>query len=157
MTDQARAEAERIHGNTKKAADMALAKRAISRESHRAVHEGRISLAEARELGRNAGPSGPAVRADKRDRSRLCMCGCGRTTKNRFAQGHDQILLRHAYEHLRGERELTEEQLAYVRDESDKLERAQAQVEKEKAKASERREREEVRKRRERAAKKAER
>jgi len=59
------------------------------------------------------------------------MCGCGKTTRGRFAIGHDQRLLKFAYEHLRGERELTEEQLAYVRDETDKLERARKRVERE--------------------------
>jgi hypothetical protein len=29
----------KVHGNTRKAADMALAKRLISRDSHGAVHE----------------------------------------------------------------------------------------------------------------------
>jgi hypothetical protein len=62
------------------------------------------------------------------------MCGCGRRTSGRFAIGHDQRLLKFAYEHLRGERELTEEQLAYVRDETDKLERARARVDREEQK-----------------------
>jgi hypothetical protein len=46
----------KVHGNTKKAADMALARREISRDAHKAVHEGKISLAQARELDRDRGP-----------------------------------------------------------------------------------------------------
>jgi len=54
----------KVHGNTKKAADMALARREISRDSHQAVHEGRITLAEAKELGRGRGPDSPEGRSD---------------------------------------------------------------------------------------------
>ncbi len=79
-----------VHGNTKKAADMSLAKKAISPDSHRAVHEGRISLDEARELGREGSPFAPAPKSvSKNDRTRLCMCRCGRETRGRFATGHD--------------------------------------------------------------------
>jgi hypothetical protein len=132
-----------VHGNTKKAADLALAKRAISPDSHKAIHAGELSLEEARELGRNAGPSGPAVRADKNDRSRPCIA-CGGTTKGgRFHPGCDMKMYRIAREALAGERELTEEQHAYL-EESGKM----AQVV-EKAKAEDRK-REEV------AARKAE-
>jgi len=63
------------------------------------------------------------------------MCGCGKTTRGRFAIGHDQRLLKFAYEHLRGKRELTEEQLAYVQDETDKLKRARKRVEGEEQKS----------------------
>ncbi|MDP9487994.1 MAG: hypothetical protein M3Q49_19760, partial [Actinomycetota bacterium] len=62
---------------TKRGADMSLARKEISPDSHRAVLAGDLSLEEARSLGRNAGPSGPAVRVDKNDRSRDCLCGCG--------------------------------------------------------------------------------
>ena len=87
MTDQ---ENTKVHGNTKKAADTALAKRTISPDSHRAVYEGRISLEEARELGREGSPYGPAKKTvSKNDRSRFCMCGCQRETRGRFATGHD--------------------------------------------------------------------
>jgi hypothetical protein len=74
-------------------------------------------------------PPQPVSRISKNDKTRLCMCGCGRATSGRFAVGHDQRLLKFAYEHLKGERELTGEQLAYVRDETNKLERAKARVE----------------------------
>ncbi len=90
MTEQENTQANAVHGNTKKAADLALAKRAISPDSHKAVHEGRISLEEARELGREGSPFGPAKKTvAKNDRSRSCMCGCGRETRGRFATGHD--------------------------------------------------------------------
>lgn len=48
-----------IHHATRRGADMSLAKREISQESHAAVLAGRISLAEARDLGRENGPDGP--------------------------------------------------------------------------------------------------
>ena len=47
----------RVHGNTRKAADMSLSKREISPDAHKAVDEGRISLEEARELGREGSGS----------------------------------------------------------------------------------------------------
>lgn len=48
--------------------------------------------------------------------------------------GHDQRLQKYAYEYVKGERELTEEQLSYVRDEINKLEFARARVEREEKK-----------------------
>jgi|SRR5215213_395321 len=94
----------KVHGNTKKAADMALARREINRESHKAVHEGKITLAEARELGRDRGPddTGQASsgqdeateRAPRKSRApRPCLCSCGGTTKGgAFLPGHDARL-----------------------------------------------------------------
>ncbi|MDP9477976.1 MAG: hypothetical protein M3R38_20225 [Actinomycetota bacterium] len=88
--ETATTEANAVHHQTKKGADLALAKKAISPDSHRAIHEGRISLEEARELGREGSPFGPAPKtADKNDRTRSCMCGCNRETRGRFAAGHD--------------------------------------------------------------------
>ncbi len=137
-------EANAVHGNTRKAADLALAKRTISPDSHRAVLAGDLSLEEARSLGRNAGPAGPAVRADKNDRSRPCLCGCqGISKTGRFVAGHDMRMVTLAKAHVRGEADLTDEQMEYVQ-ESGKLDRARLQVEKE------------DRKRQEAAAKKAE-
>jgi hypothetical protein len=155
----------KIDGRTRKAADIALAKRQISPASYRALVEegGRITLQQAKELGRDRGPDDtgqghngperpagrarsasaddrrdappqPVSRISKNDRSRLCICGCQRTTRGRFAPGHDQRLVKYAYEYVRGERELTEEQLEYVRDETDKLERARKRVEREEQK-----------------------
>ena len=93
----------KVHGNTKKAADMALAKRLISRDSHRAVHEGRITVAEARKLGRDRGPhdtgqasdgQAEATETPRRSRTpRRCLRSCGGTTRGgRFLPGHDAIL-----------------------------------------------------------------
>jgi hypothetical protein len=130
-------EERKVHHQTKRGADLALAKRQISQESHKAILEGRISLDEAKSLGRNAGLSGPAARVDKDDRSRECMCGCGTRTRGRFAQGHDMRLVTYAKEYVRGQRELTDEQLAYVQ-ESGKLDRAKAQVAKEEQRKAER-------------------
>ncbi len=47
MTDE-------VHHNTKKAADIALAKKAISSDSHGAVHEGRITVEDD---GKGMGPA----------------------------------------------------------------------------------------------------
>lgn len=79
-------------------------------------------------------PPQPVWRISKSDQTRSCMCGCGRTTRGRFAPGCDAKMHRLAGEYVRGERGLTEEQLAYVRDETDKLERAKARVEREEQK-----------------------
>ena len=51
--------------------------------------------------------------------------------------GHDMRLVTYAKEHVRGERELTGEQLEYVQ-QSGKLDRAKAQVEKEGRREAER-------------------
>jgi hypothetical protein len=119
---------DRVHGNTKKAADMALAKKAISPDSHRAIHEGRIDLEEARSLGREGSPFGPAPKAvDKNDRSRRCIACGGNTKGGRFHPGCDAKMHRLAREYVRGERELTPEQMEYV-EQSGKLERAKARI-----------------------------
>ncbi|HSK86176.1 MAG TPA: hypothetical protein VK902_22615 [Rubrobacter sp.] len=89
----------KVHGNTRKAADMALAKRLISRDSHGAVHEGRITVAEARRLGRARGPEAATSRGDREEgrktqrEGRECLCSCGGETRGgRFLPGHDQRL-----------------------------------------------------------------
>ena len=124
-------EEAKVHGNTKKAADLALAKRTISPDSHKAVLEGRIDLEEARSLGREGSPFGPAPKAvDKNDRTPTktpCLCGCGEPVSRTFKAGHDQRLVTFAKEYLRGERELTPEQMEYV-EQSGKLERAKTRV-----------------------------
>ena len=122
---------DRVNGNTKKAADMALAKKAISPDSHRAIHEGRIDLEEARSLGREGSPFGPAPKTvGKNDRTptkTACLCGCGELVARTFKASHDQRLVTFAKEHVRGERDLTPEQMEYLRV-SGKLERAKARV-----------------------------
>ena len=127
-----------VHGNTKKAADMSLAKKAISPDSHKAVLAGELSLEEARELGREGSPFGPTPRAiSKNDRSRDCLCGCGnRTSGGRFRPGHDMRMVTLAKAHVRGEAEPNEEQMAYLV-ESGKLERAHRRVAEEEAKRQE--------------------
>jgi hypothetical protein len=163
----------KVHHQTERGARIALAKRLISQESYEAILRGELSLAEAREFWRDRGPDGtgqvssgheegrktpgrssaggtdeppqPVSRTSKKDRSRLCMCACGTRTKGgRFAPGHDVRMVSCAKEYLRGERELTDEQMSYVRD-SGKLERARTRLA------------EEERRRREQAARKAER
>lgn len=127
----------KLDGRTKRALDIAISKKQISQASYKAVVEGRIDLTKAKELGREGSPDtsvGPAVRVNKNDRSRLCMCQCGRETKGgRFIPGHDQRLVTYAKEYVRGERELTDEQMEYV-ESSGKLERAKARVAEDEAK-----------------------
>ncbi len=131
--------ADNVHHRTKKGADLALAKRQISPDSHKAVHEGRIGLDEAKELGREGSPFGPAPKAvSKNDRSRLCLCGCQQYSKGGlFAQGHDMRMFRIAREHLQEGRDLSEEQREYL-DQSGKMERVKARLAEEERKASER-------------------
>ena len=122
---------DKVHHNTKKAADMALAKKAISPDSHKAVHQGRIDLEEARSLGREGSPFGPGPKTvSKNDRTPTktpCLCGCGELVARNFKAGHDQRLVTFAKEYGRGERELTSEQMEYV-EQSGKLKRAKARV-----------------------------
>src|SRR5829696_1432789 len=99
----------KVHGNTKKAADMALARREISRSSYEAILAGTLALAEAKELGHDGGPgattsrggSGAATEEPRKGREcpqagtgtqRACLCGCGELVKNRFRPGHDARL-----------------------------------------------------------------
>jgi hypothetical protein len=127
----------KVHHNTRKAADVALAKRLISRSSYEAVMQGKLSLAEARELGRDRGPhdtgqasSGhaegrKAPREGSQEHSRsgpaTCLCGCGELVKNRFRPGHDMRLygeLKRNLEKdplLRNER-FNDEQKAYAKE-----------------------------------------
>ena len=93
----------KVHHNTRKAAELALAKRLISRSSYEAILRGELSLAEAKELGPDRGPHdtgqasggpGTATETPRRSRTpRRCMCSCGGMTKGgRFLPGHDAIL-----------------------------------------------------------------
>ncbi len=106
------ADENKVHGNTKKAADMSLAKKAISPDSHRAVLAGDLSLEEARELGREGSPFGPTPKtANKNDRTRECACGCGeRTAGGVWRMGHDARLPGLVLRAYMGEIELTDEQ-----------------------------------------------
>ena len=131
----------KVHHQTVRGARLAIARKEISQESYRGVLAGELSLEEAKSLGRNVGPSGPAVRVNKHDRSRPCIACGGLTKDSRFHPGCDARMHRIAREYVRGERQLSPEQLEYVT-ESGKLERAKARVA------------EEDRKRREKEAKK---
>lgn len=53
----------KIDGRTRRAADLALAKRTISRASYDALLAGEITLQAARDLGRERGPAGTAQRS----------------------------------------------------------------------------------------------
>jgi hypothetical protein len=126
MTDEAK-----VHHASKRAADIALAKKAISPDSHRAVHEGRIDLEEARSLGREDSPFGPAPKAvDKNDRTPTktpCLCGCGELVVRLFKVGHDMVMFRVAREHLTEGREITKEQREYL-ETSGKMERVRSKL-----------------------------
>ncbi len=104
MTEQ-----KKIDGRTKRAADLALMKRTISRASYDAILAGTLTLAEARLLGRDRGPnvpediSGPrtapegarsASAEDHQDTPPLktCLCGCGEPVSRTFRPGHDSRL-----------------------------------------------------------------
>jgi hypothetical protein len=101
-----------VHHQTRKAADMAIARKQISPDSHRAVLAGEISLQDARELGRSGTPQstaqGTTIQEEATETSgtpqeqptdaplgtrRSCLCGCGETTRGgRFRPGHDARL-----------------------------------------------------------------
>ncbi len=136
MTEQAK-----VHHATKKAADIAIAKKQISPASHRAVLAGQISLQDARELGRSGAPRSTAQGTTVQDGAtetagtpqeqptdgpqgsrRSCLCGCGEATRGgRFRPGHDARLhgeLKRNLEKdplLRNER-FSDEQKAYARE-----------------------------------------
>lgn len=126
MTEQENT--NKVNGNTLKAARVAVAKKEISADSFRAIESGSLSLAEARELGRNIGPAGPAVRVNKNDRSRPCLCQCGETTSGSlFRQGHDMRVFRLLREHLTEGRELPSEVVEYA-EQSGKMARVKARL-----------------------------
>jgi hypothetical protein len=85
------------------ASDVVLSGGTLKLESHKAVHEGKIPPAEARELERDRRPDGTGQASDGPGRStetprrsrtpRRCMCSCGGMTKGgRFLPGHDARL-----------------------------------------------------------------
>ncbi len=124
-----------VHHQTRRGADLALAKRLISRASYDAVLAGELTLAAAKDLGRDGGPYTPATpgavqdapataarRGHRRGRQpRPCLC-CGDATRGgRFLPGHDARLygeLKRNLEKdplLRNER-FTDEQREYARE-----------------------------------------
>ena len=129
---------QKIDGRTKRALDMAIARRQVSQESYRAVLAGTLTLREAKAMGRDGAPAtdatlgryGPGAATETArsagtdngaDRA-PCLCGCGQTPlgkKSRFIQGHDARLhgeIKRNLEKdplLRNER-FTEEQKAYA-------------------------------------------
>src|SRR5215211_4089249 len=92
-----------IDGRTKRALDMAIARRQVSQESYRAVLAGEITLQRAKEVGRDRRPADTGQASGGREEARTgprgsrtprpCMCSCGGTTKGgRFLPGHDARL-----------------------------------------------------------------
>jgi len=160
---------------TRKGADISLAKRQISPASYRAVLDGKISLHAARELGRDQEPddisdaadapgqgqeisgapqeqpavvpTGPRLtsRISKNDRLSPCICGCGRLVQKRFAAGHDMVMFRAAREHITEGRELSGEQREYL-ESSGKMERVRARLAEEDARKREAEARKTIRK-----------
>jgi hypothetical protein len=57
----------KIDGRTKRALDVAIAKRQISQASYRAAIEGKITLQQAKELGRDRGPDDISEASDGQD------------------------------------------------------------------------------------------
>ncbi|MDP9480334.1 MAG: hypothetical protein M3R38_32510 [Actinomycetota bacterium] len=95
-----------IDSRTKRGADLALAKRLISRASYDAVLAGELTLATAKEYGRDGGPDDPAGAVAVQEapmtaalegrrsgrQPRPCLC-CGDANKGgRFLPGHDARL-----------------------------------------------------------------
>ncbi len=128
----------KIDGRTKRALDMAIARKQVSQESYRAVLAGTLTLREAKAMGRDGAPatdatlgrSGPGAAtgtarsagADTGAERTLCLCGCGQIPegkKSRFLLGHDSSLQSELKRNLqkdpllRNER-FTEEQRAYA-------------------------------------------
>ncbi len=145
---------EGIHHQTKKGADLAIARKEISQESHAAVHAGTLTLAEARELGREGRPDvldggeehgyesapKPGSRLSKDDTTQECWCSCGERTNpgRRFKPGHDaraKGIIKRAVR--AGEIEsLTENQRAYA-DERNLIEETEQQMEAEEQRKAE--------------------
>ena len=112
----------KVDGRTKRALDMAIARKQVSQESYRAVLAGTLTLQEAKAMGRDGAPATDARPGVKKCRLTLtggrggpgtaretarsagtdtgadrapCLCGCGqvpRGEKSRFVQGHDHRL-----------------------------------------------------------------
>jgi hypothetical protein len=127
---------QKVHHQTERGARIALAKKQISQESYEAIRRGELSLAQARELGREGGPgaatsrgaqdeAGTGPRSASADGTQsgaaTCLCGCGEPVKNRFRPGHDQRLFGELKRNLekdpllRNER-FTDEQKAYAKE-----------------------------------------
>jgi hypothetical protein len=91
----------KIDGRTKRALDMAIARKLVSQESYLAVLAGQITLQRAKELGRDRGPddagqgsSGREARKGPRKgrTPRPCIACAGLTKGGRFHPGCDQAL-----------------------------------------------------------------
>jgi hypothetical protein len=114
----------KAHHQTVRGARLSLARKEISQDSYRSVLAGRLSLAEARNLGRDGGPSTPPpekVQGTSPEPS-PCLCGCGqrpRSSRSRFVQGHDHRLYGELKRNLKNDPLLrsdkfTDEQKAYA-------------------------------------------
>ncbi|MDP9476632.1 MAG: hypothetical protein M3R38_13265 [Actinomycetota bacterium] len=124
-----------VHHQTRRGADLALAKRLINRASYDAVLAGELTLQRAKEYGRDVGPDAPAAPGAVQDapatavswgrsrgrQPRPCLCCGDATGGGRFLPGHDARLygdLKRNLEKdplLRNER-FTDEQREYARE-----------------------------------------
>jgi hypothetical protein len=126
-----------VHHQTERGARIALAKKQISQASYEAVLAATLTLAEAKELGRDRGPHDTSQASSGHEEGRktpregsqehsrsgaaTCLCGCGEPVKNRFRPGHDMRLygeLKRNLEKdplLRNQR-FTDEQKAYAKE-----------------------------------------
>lgn len=151
MTDEE--QTPQIHHMQAKAARNALARKEISQESYAAVLAGELSLEEAKSYGREAmqdSPPKPQSKMSKDDTSSPCLCGCNQMVPKMFAPGHDMRIVSMSKEHVRGQRQLSPDQLSYA-ETSGKLDRARERVLEEDRKAAHR-----ENKQREKAAKRSE-
>ncbi|MDP9438519.1 MAG: hypothetical protein M3P49_07225 [Actinomycetota bacterium] len=133
---------QKLDGRTKRALDMAIARKQVSQESYQAVLAGTLTLQEAKAMGRDGAPAtdgsggpwtatetatetlGRSGTEDTAAPARRCLCGCGQTPKgqkSRFLMGHDARLhgeIKRNLEKdplLRNER-FTDAQRAYARE-----------------------------------------
>jgi hypothetical protein len=119
----------KVHHNTRKAADIALANKQISQESYEAILRGELSLAEAREFWRDRGPDDTGQGSSGQEESRKtprkgreCLCSCGGETRGgRFLPGHDMRLYGELKRNLEKDPLLrnlrfTDEQKAYAKE-----------------------------------------
>jgi hypothetical protein len=80
----------KVHHQTERGARIALAKKEISRASYEAVLRGEISLAQAKELGREGGPDAPTSRGGSRAATeRLARVSAEHSREERPQEGTD--------------------------------------------------------------------
>lgn len=89
----------KVHHQTVRGARLAIARKEIGQESYRAVLAGTLSLADAKRLGREGGPTPTGASEGPREGTEIperqpspCVCECGqhpKSPRSRFVQSHD--------------------------------------------------------------------